>query len=139
MALAIAMLAVVNTLVVSVRSGRRELALMRAVGLSAAQARRFVLAQAGYLGATAAILGTAVGCLLAIPMLAASQSPGFVPAFDLPWVTVLGVAAAVVGAALATAVAARPAGRQSQHRQRGAAPVITAPTPLGPNLPQRAV
>ena len=113
-ALAIAMLAVVNTLVVSVRSGRRELALMRAVGLSAAQARRFVLAQAGYLGATAAILGTAVGCLLAIPMLAASQSPGFLPGFDLAWVTVLALAAAVIGAAVATAVLpARQAARAS--------------------------
>jgi putative ABC transport system permease protein len=103
-AVAIAMLAVVNTLTVSVRSGRRELALLRAVGLSAAQARRYVLAQAGYLGATAGLLGLGVGCLLALPMLQASRSPGFLPSFALPWLTVAALAAAVVGGALAAAL-----------------------------------
>ncbi len=103
-ALAIAMLAVINTLTVTVRNGRRELALLRTVGLSAAQARRFVLAQAGFLGTAAGLLGALVGCLLAVPMLQVSRSPGFVPAFDLPWLSVLTVAAAVVLGAMAAAL-----------------------------------
>ena len=45
----IAMLAVVNTLLVNVRQGTRELALLRAVGLGSRQAMRRVLTEAGLL------------------------------------------------------------------------------------------
>jgi putative ABC transport system permease protein len=100
LSVAIAGLAIVNTLVVNVRQGRRELGLLRAVGLSRAQAQRMVLAQAGLLGATAAVLGVGVGCLLAIPMLAASSSPGFSPAFAIPPLTVVVLLAAVLVAVL---------------------------------------
>ena len=47
----IAMLAVVNTLLVNVRQGTRELALLRAVGLGSRQAMRRVLTEAGLLAA----------------------------------------------------------------------------------------
>jgi putative ABC transport system permease protein len=107
-AVAIAMLAVINTLVVNARLGRRELALLRAVGLSRVQARRLVLAQAALLGATAELLGLGVGCLLALPMLHASGSVGFQPAFVLPVTAVLALAATVVVApVVAVALPAR--------------------------------
>ena len=107
--IAIAFLAVVNTLTVNVRQGRRELGLLRAVGLSQVQARRLVLSQAGLLGAIAGVLGVGVGCLLALPVLAAGGSPGFAPAFVLPASTVV---ALVVGLAIAVMVAgALPARR----------------------------
>jgi len=108
----IAMLALITTVSVSVRSGRRELALLRVVGLSASQIRRFVLAQAGFLGVAAALVGTGVGCLLALPMLQAGASPGFAPAFALPALTVVVVAAGVVASAVAAAVL--PARRAAQ-------------------------
>jgi putative ABC transport system permease protein len=100
LAVAIAVLAVVNTLVVNVRQGRRELGLLRAVGLSQGQARRLVLAQAGLLGGVAAVLGIGVGCLLAVPLLAASTSPGFVPGFVFPITTALALLVGVVVAVL---------------------------------------
>lgn len=93
---AMAALAIVNTLVVNVRQGRRELGLLRAVGLSRAQAQRMVLAQAGLLGVTAGVLGIGVGCLLALPLLAASGSPGFSPAFAVPVVTVIALLAGLM-------------------------------------------
>ncbi|MGD0833807.1 MAG: ABC transporter permease [Candidatus Dormibacteria bacterium] len=103
-AVAIAMLAVVNTLVVNARLGRRELALLRAVGLSRGQARRLVLAQAALLGAAAVLAGLGVGCLLALPMLHASGSTGFQPAFVLPWQAVLVLAATVLVAPVVAAL-----------------------------------
>ena len=97
---AIAALAIVNTLVVNVRQGRRERGLLRAVGLSRAQAQRMVLAQAGLLGATTGVLGVGVGCLLAVPLLAASSSPGFSPAFTVPVVTVIVLLAGLLAAVM---------------------------------------
>ena len=104
LAVAIAVLAVVNTLVVNVRQGRHELGLLRAVGLSRSQARRLVLAQAGLLGGVAAVLGVGLGCLLAVPLLVASTSPGFTPAFVFPITTVLALLGGVVVAVLLAGV-----------------------------------
>ncbi len=53
----IAMLAVVNTLLVNVRQGTRELALLRAVGLGSRQALRRVLTEAGLLAGAATLIG----------------------------------------------------------------------------------
>jgi putative ABC transport system permease protein len=103
-AVAIAVLAVINTLVVNVRQGRRELGLLRAVGLSRAQARRLVMAQAGLLGGAAAALGVGVGCLLALPMLAAGASPGFAPAFAVPLTTLIALLGGVIVAVLLAGV-----------------------------------
>ena len=79
----IAMLAVVNTLLVNVRQGTRELALLRAVGLGSRQAMRRVLTEAGLLAAAATLIGVAAGCLIAVPMLQASTTPTFAPGFVL--------------------------------------------------------
>jgi putative ABC transport system permease protein len=100
----IAMLAVINTLVVNARQRTRELALLRAVGLSHAQAVRLVLAEAGLLALTAALIGVATGCVIALPMLRASSSPGFAPAFSFPAVTAVVLAVAVLAAALVAAL-----------------------------------
>jgi len=100
----IAMLAVVNTLIVNARQRTRELALLRAVGLSHAQAVRLVLAEAGLLAVTATLIGVATGCIVALPMLRASASPGFAPGFAFPAATAIVLVAAVVVAALLAAL-----------------------------------
>jgi len=109
-AVTIAMLAVVNTLAVSVRAGTRELALLRAVGLGRRQALRRVLGESALMATTAAVIGVAAGCVLAFPMLRASSSAGFEPGFAFPLETALVLLAAIVlGTVVATILPARRA------------------------------
>jgi len=113
-AVLIAMLAVVNTLLVNVRQGTRELALLRAVGLGSRNALRRVLTEAGLLAAAATVIGVGAGCLIAVPMLRAGATPTFEPGFAFPVETVIVVAAVVVlGAIVATIGPARRAVRTS--------------------------
>jgi putative ABC transport system permease protein len=110
----IAMLAVINTLLVNVRQGTRELALLRAVGLGSRQALRRVLTEAGLLAAAATLIGVAAGSLMALPMLRASTTATFAPGFVFPYVTVVVLVAVVVlGAIVATIGPARRAVRTS--------------------------
>ena len=110
----IAMLAVVNTLLVNVRQGTRELALLRAVGLGSRQAMRRVLTEAGLLAGAATLIGVAAGCLIAVPMLQASTTPTFAPGFVFPFETVIVLMLVVVLAAVvATIGPARRAVRTS--------------------------
>ena len=112
MAVAIAMLAVVNTLLVNARQGTRDLALLRAAGLSRRRARRLVLTEAGLLATIGTALGVAAGCGLALPLLRAGSSPGFDPQFVLPLGTAASaLGAVVVGSLLAAALPARRASR----------------------------
>ncbi|MFN2451608.1 MAG: FtsX-like permease family protein [Candidatus Dormibacteria bacterium] len=113
-AVLIAMLAVVNTLLVNVRQAARELSLLRAVGMARQRALRLILAEAALLAATGAAVGVAAGCLVAAPMLRVSAVPGFTPGFVFPVSTAATVVAAVVGGAiLATVVPAIRAVRAS--------------------------
>ena len=110
----IAMLAVVNTLLVNVRQGTRELALLRAVGLGSRQAMRRVLTEAGLLAGAATLIGVAAGCLIAIPMLQASSTPTFDPGFVFPLETVgVLIIVVVLAAVVATIGPARRAVRTS--------------------------
>ena len=110
----IAMLAVVNTLLVNVRQGTRELALLRAVGLGSRQAMRRVLTEAGLLAGAATLIGVAAGSLIAVPMLQASSTATFDPGFVFPLETVVVLILVVVLAAIvATMGPARRAVRTS--------------------------
>jgi putative ABC transport system permease protein len=113
-AVLIAMLAVINTLVVNVREGTRELALLRAVGLGSRQAMRRVLTESGLLAGTATIIGIGAGCIMALPMLRATTTPEFIPEFGFPLETVFVLIGVVVlGAVVATIGPARRAVRIS--------------------------
>jgi putative ABC transport system permease protein len=113
-AVLIAMLAVINTLVVNVRQGTRELALLRAVGLGSRQAMRRVLTEAGLLAAAATLIGIGAGCIMALPMLRATTTPEFVPQFGVPLETVaVMIAVVVLGSVVATIGPARRAVRTS--------------------------
>jgi putative ABC transport system permease protein len=113
-AVLIAMLAVINTLLVNVREGTRELALLRAVGLGRQQAMRRVLTESGLLAGTATLIGIGAGCIMALPMLRATTTPEFIPAFGFPLETVaVLIAVVVLGAVVATIGPARRAVRIS--------------------------
>ncbi len=110
----IAMLAVLNTLLVNVRQGTRELALLRAVGLGSRQAMRRVLTEAGLLAGAATLIGVAAGCLIAVPMLQASSTSTFAPGFIFPAETVVVLILVVVlSSVVATIGPARRAVRTS--------------------------
>jgi putative ABC transport system permease protein len=96
----IAMLAVVNTLIVNVRQGTRELAILRAVGMSRRQALRMVLSEAALLAATAMVVGVAAGCLIALPMLHASETPAFAPGFAFPAEIAIALGAVIIATAV---------------------------------------
>ena len=97
---------------VNARQGTRDLALLRAAGLSRRRALRLVLTEAGLLATTGTFLGVAAGCGLALPLLRAGSSPGFEPQFVLPLGTAAAaLAAVVVGSLLAAALPARRASR----------------------------
>jgi len=113
-ALVMSMIAVVNTLLVNIRQGSRELSMMRAVGLDRAGARWLVLTEAAILAATGAILGVATGCAVVVGMLRAVATPGFSPSFAFPVGAAIAVVSAVVGGSiLATVVPAVRAARSS--------------------------
>lgn len=114
LAVVVAMLAVVNTLVVNVRQGARERGLLRAVGLSRRRVRRLVFAEAALLAVSGALAGVAVGCVLALPLLHASAGPGFDPGFVFPlWSVIAALAAVLLGALLGVLLPARAAAGQS--------------------------
>ena len=114
LAVVVAMLAVVNTLVVNVRQGAREVGLLRAVGLSRRSAQRMVLAEAALLALVGTLIGVGIGCILALPLLRASGGPGFAPGFVFPLGAVLAsIGAVVVGAVLAVLIPARIVAGQS--------------------------
>ena len=85
------MIAVVNTLLVNIRQGSRELSMLRAVGLDRGGARRLVLTEAVVLAASGAVLGVATGCAVVVGMLRAVSTPGFTPSFAFPLTAAIAV------------------------------------------------
>ncbi|MBV9524594.1 MAG: ABC transporter permease, partial [Candidatus Dormibacteraeota bacterium] len=113
-AVGIAMLALVNTLVVNVRQRTRELALLRAVGMDRRQAFRLVVSESGLLALTTVLLGVGVGCVIALPMMRASSTATFTPVFVFPAsVAVALVLTVVVSTLLAVLGPARRAANAS--------------------------
>ncbi|MEK6527187.1 MAG: FtsX-like permease family protein [Nitrospirota bacterium] len=103
-AVVIALLGIVNTLLTSVLERQRELATLRAIGASAQQIRRLVLWESSYLGLLGAALGVLGGVLLAVLLIEVinKQSFGWTIQFTLPGSMLV----EAVGVALAAAVVA---------------------------------
>jgi putative ABC transport system permease protein len=113
-AMVMSMMALVNTLLVNIRQGSRELSMMRAVGLDRGGARGLVLTEAAVLAASGAILGVATGCAVVVGMLRAVATPGFAPSFAFPLAAAVAVVVAVVGGSvIATLVPAIRVARTS--------------------------
>ncbi len=109
-ALVVAALGIVNTLTMNVLERIRELAVLRATGLTSAQVRRLVVLEAAILGIVGAILGVATGLLAGVALVGLGGGSGAV--FEPPWaVAGLALGGGVVLAVLASIYPARLASR----------------------------
>ncbi|MGH7662611.1 MAG: ABC transporter permease [Vulcanimicrobiaceae bacterium] len=112
--LAIALLGVVSTLFALVLERRREIGILRYLGLSTAGVRKMILIEALLVGALGGISGLAIGILLGLLLIFVinRQAFGWLIELHMPWEFLLGAfLAAVIAAAIAAlypaAVAAR--------------------------------
>ena len=101
-AIVVAMLGAANSLLALVLDRRRELALLRYLGASAAQVRGMILAEAAFLGALALLLGLALGFAISLLLVYVvnKQSFGWTIQFHPP----LGLLAAALFAVWAVTV-----------------------------------
>ncbi|MCD0447456.1 FtsX-like permease family protein [Glycomyces sp. A-F 0318] len=110
LAIIIAVIGVVNTLVLSVLERTRELGLLRAVGMTRGQVRRMITVESVIICLFGAVLGIAVGIGIGWTVQQALEGEGL-EQFALPWGLIIGylVAAVAVGLLAAIAPAARAA------------------------------
>jgi putative ABC transport system permease protein len=101
-AVLIALLGIVNTLVTAVLERRREVATLQAIGASPAQVKQLVLWEAAYLGLFGAVLGVIGGLLLAIVLIKVinKQSFGWTIQMTIPINVLLQAVILALGAAL---------------------------------------
>jgi len=114
-AVLVAVLGIINTLVTAVLERRREFATLRAIGASTRQVERLVLWEAAYLGLIGAVLGVAGGLLLALLLIHVinKQSFGWTIQMTVPGGVILqAVALALTAALVAGYWPARWASRQ---------------------------
>jgi putative ABC transport system permease protein len=111
----VAVLGIVNTLVTAVMERRRELATLLAIGASRAQVERLVLWEAIYLGLIGALLGVMAGLALAWVLIAVvnKQSFGWTIRMTIPLEVLIQAVLLAIGAAgVAGYLPARWAARQ---------------------------
>ena len=110
LAVVIALVGIVNTLALSVVERRRELGLVRAVGMGRRQVRAMVRTEGVVIAALGAVLGLVVGLVVAVAMLAALRDKGLTET-SVPFSRLLAfvVAAAAAGVAAAVLPARRAA------------------------------
>ncbi len=102
-AVVLGLLAAVNGVLLNVEEGRREIALLQAIGMTRRQAARVIVAQAGMLTTIALTAGVSAGALLAWALVHAGASPSFRPVYVFPLSATLAALAGVLGATFATA------------------------------------
>jgi putative ABC transport system permease protein len=85
-ALVVAALGILNTLAASVLERRREIGVLRSVGVTRGRVLRTVLWEAGYLGGVASVLGSAAGLALSLILIHVinKQSFGWTIQFSVP-------------------------------------------------------
>jgi putative ABC transport system permease protein len=110
LAIVVAVLGIVNALALSVVERTRELALLRAVGMSRAQIRTMVRSEAALIGTVGALLGVVLGLFLGWVFQRALRTQG-ITEWVVPWVRLLFyvVAGAVTGVVAGTLPARRAA------------------------------
>ena len=111
LAIVVALLGIVNTLALSVVERTRELALLRAVGMSRAQMREMVRAEATLIGLIGAVLGVVLGLFLGWAFQRALSNQG-VSELVVPWARL--AVYVVVGAATGLIAGTIPARRAAR-------------------------
>ncbi len=104
-ALSVAVLGIMNTLLTAVLERRRELATLRAIGASGRQIQGLIIWEACYLAGLGAVVGIAVGMALSVVLIKVinRQSFGWTIQYTLAWETIgmalfVALAAALIGA-----------------------------------------
>jgi putative ABC transport system permease protein len=102
-AVLVAMIGIVNTLIISVSERRREIGIVRAIGALRAQVRKMVLLEAVAISVIGVIIGTIAGVLDTLFMTHTQSiiAEGFTVPFSFPWSLILVTLPIVVAAALA--------------------------------------
>jgi putative ABC transport system permease protein len=100
----LASLGVVNTLTMNVHEQKRELGVLRALGLKRGQVRRLVLAQALWLGGIGLLPGAAAGVVLAYLIDRGTSWVGPGVAFQLDGLVLAGCCALALAVALLAAL-----------------------------------
>jgi putative ABC transport system permease protein len=105
-----ALLGIVNTLNLSIYERTRELGVLRAMGMTANQARVLIRNEGMITSVIGALVGTALGVFLAWVVIRSLSSEGLV--FSPPWLQVVGVfAVGLLAGMLASVPPARRAAR----------------------------
>ncbi len=104
-ALSVAVLGIMNTLLTSILERRRELATLRAIGASGGQIQGLIFWEAGYLAGLGALVGIVVGMGLSVVLITVinKQSFGWTIQYSFAWETIgmallVAFAAALIGA-----------------------------------------
>ena len=106
------LLALMNTLAISVLSRRREIGMLRAIGSTRRQIRRMVLAESLLLSLIATVLGLVAGLWLGYGLVAAMAAIGWQMPYAFPWDGLL--VTIVVGLVFGLLAALGPS-RQAAH------------------------
>ncbi len=104
-ALSVAVLGIMNTLLTAILERRRELATLRAIGASGQQIQGLIIWESCYLAGLGAVVGIAVGMALSVVLIKVinKQSFGWTIQYNFAWETIgmalfVALAAALIGA-----------------------------------------
>jgi putative ABC transport system permease protein len=105
----VSLFGIVNTLALSIHERTRELGMLRAIGASRAQVRTMVRYEAVITSLIGAVLGIALGCVLAAAVGQPLRDDGFELTFPVVTLVALVVLAAIAGVVMAIGPARRAA------------------------------
>ncbi len=106
------LLALLNTLAISVLARTREIGMLRAVGATRTQVRRMVLAESLLLSVIGTVFGVLAGLWLGYALVVAMSQVGWVMPYSFPWLGVIMTVVVGIGfGVLAALIPARSAAR----------------------------
>jgi putative ABC transport system permease protein len=116
-AIIVALLGIIGTLMTLVIERRRELGILRAIGAGRGQVRTMIVAEAAMLGAISQVAGTALGVLLALILVYVVnlQSFGWTIHLAIPWLSLLQMSILVIGTTLLAGLYPAQRAMKEQH------------------------